>query len=241
MAGERESRQAQGLRAHTSTERNEESSESVLSLEAPPCSDLPVSGSGQHICLAGSPNSTGGGEASQANPSDFTHDESFSRPAFLCSREVYILLCLALLSTSAVWVLIILWSYPGDNVQGNERSDLHRSVDIDQLRSIALAPYGALLRYSLWHVPVASPFCEKTVPGLKVPTLTANILGTLLYSLSASYGTSPVAGLYAHAFQEGDRHTQERSSVQQVLLFRISSCLTFLLRGTVRPFLFLLP
>lgn len=206
-----ESRQVQGLRAHTSTERDEGSSEPVSSLEAPPCSELPVSGSGQHICGGGSPNSTGGGrgarDASQVNPSDLAHDESLSLPAFLFSRETHILLCLALLSTSAVWALIIVWSYPGEAMQGNERSDLHKSVDIGQLRSIALAPYGALLRYSLWHIPVASPFCDKTVPGLKVPTLTANILGTLLYSLSASYRASPVAGLYAHAFQEGDRHT----------------------------------
>lgn len=204
-----ESRQVQGLRAHTSTERDEESSEPVSSLEAPPCSELPVSGSGsgQHICGGGSPNSTRGGDASQVNPFDLTHDESLSQPAFLFSRETYILLCLALLSTSVVWALIIVWSYPGGTMQGNERSDLHKSVDIGQLRSIALAPYGALLRYSLWHIPVASPFCDKTVPGLKVSTLTANVLGTLLYSLSASYGASPVAGLYAHAFQEGDRHT----------------------------------
>lgn len=208
-----QSRQVEGLRAHTSTERNEESSEPASSLEAPPRSELPVSGSGSGqnmgACGGESPNSTGGGgrDASRVNPSDLTHDESLSPPAFLFSRETYFLLCLALLSTSAVWALIIVWSYPGEAMQGNERSDLHKSVDIGQLRSIALAPYGALLRYSLWHIPVASPFCDKTVPGLKVPTLTANILGTLLYSLSASYRASPVTGLYAHAFQEGDRHT----------------------------------
>lgn len=176
------------------------------SLEAP-CALSSVETSCSHLCLGGRIDNTGG--VPQARP--FNHplplinpDEGVSNFDSSCAGEACCLLWLALLSTSAVWVLIIVWSYSGADQNGNERSELHRNVNIDMLRSIALAPFGALLRYSLWHLPVASSYLEKTVPSLKAPTLLANVLGTLCFSLSTRLGASTTVGLYAHAFREGD-------------------------------------
>jgi hypothetical protein len=176
------------------------------SLEAP-CALSSVETSCSHLCLGGRIDNTEG--VPQATPSNhptplINPDEGVSDFDSSCAGEACCLLLLALLSTSAVWVLIIVWSYSGTDQNGNERSELHRNVNVDMLRSIVLAPFGALLRYSLWHLPVASPYLEKTVPSLKSPTLLANVLGTLCFSLSARVGESMTVGLYAHAFREGD-------------------------------------
>lgn len=178
------------------------------SLEAP-CAQSSVRTSCSHLCLGGRIDNTGG--MPQASPPNHPpplndSDEGVSKSDSSFAGEACCLLWLALLSTSAVWALIIVWSYSGANQNGDERAELHRNVNIDMLRSIALAPFGALLRYSLWHVPVASPYLEKTVPSLKAPTLLANVLGTLCFSLSARLGESMTVGLYAHAFREGDAY-----------------------------------
>lgn len=178
------------------------------SLEAP-CAQSSVRTSCYHLCQGGPNHNTG--VMPQASPPNLppplnNPDGGVCESDSSCAGETCCLLWLALLSTSAVWVLIIVWSYSGANQHGDERSELHRNVNIDMLRSVALAPFGALLRYSLWHVPVASPYLEKKVPSLKAPTLLANILGTLCFSLSARLGASMIVGLYAQAFREGDAY-----------------------------------
>jgi hypothetical protein len=113
---------------------------------------------------------------------------------------------LLVLTTTAIWTIIIVYSYtPLDN-STDKHNTIISSIDIDTLRSVALAPFGAILRYSLWNVPHITPYVTKNIPSMKVPTLTANVLGTLFLALSSSIAVSGSNALYTSAFNQG-QHT----------------------------------
>ena len=123
------------------------------------------------------------------------------------SQWVFVLwLTLLVLTTTVIWTVIIVYSYYPLQDGTDQHSAITSNIDIDTLRSVALAPFGAVLRYSLWHIPCVTPYMTGNVPSLKVPTLTANVLGTLFLSLSSSIALNGSAALYTSAFNQG-KHT----------------------------------
>lgn len=119
-------------------------------------------------------------------------------------QQVFVMwFALLVLSTIAIWVMIIVYSYYPPNQSTDKDNTITSSIDIDTLRSVALAPFGAVLRYSLWNFPSLTPYVTENVPTLKVPTLTANVLGTLFLSLSSSIAVSGSEALYTSAFNQG--------------------------------------
>lgn len=149
----------------------------------------------------------GGGSAQSRADDGVCHTQGALKTCRPCSlnahTEFWCWVALLTVCTAVIWLLVIVYDYSEQYGRRGEGNVLYRTLDIDLLRSIALAPYGALLRYSLWHVPVLTPYVIARLPGLKVPTLTANILGTLFLSLSSSIEVGE--GLYSIAFNEGEQ------------------------------------
>ena len=118
----------------------------------------------------------------------------------LHKRREYCLWLLFFVSlTTAIWLLIIVSSYSVTEGIKNKASYLHDNIDTEMLRSVALAPFGAWLRYSLWHIPGVTKHLSSRLPHMKLPTLAANLVGTLLLSAATTW----VQGLYTPAFIVG--------------------------------------
>ena len=109
-------------------------------------------------------------------------------------------LVLYVLTSTVIWVLIVLYSAYNRYSETDGPSTIKR-LDITSLWSVAFAPAGAVLRYSLWHVPVLTPYVTRKIPSLKVPTLVANVLGTLFFSLCTVLAPH---SLYSLAFTSGE-------------------------------------
>lgn len=101
--------------------------------------------------------------------------------------------------TIAIWVLVIVDTY--SSIYGSKKGQpyLQVYIDVQMLRSVALAPFGAWLRYSLWHVPTVTRYFTSQQPHMMVPTLGANAVGTLLFSAAVTWDSD----LYSSAFTQG--------------------------------------
>jgi fluoride ion exporter CrcB/FEX len=101
-----------------------------------------------------------------------------------------------------IWVMIITYSYSMQYGGMNKESYLQMNVDLSLLQSVAIAPYGALIRYALWHTPILTSRIDKAFPNFKIPTLAVNLTGALLVSLVSSSPNGRVRS-YGAAFGEG--------------------------------------
>jgi hypothetical protein len=111
----------------------------------------------------------------------------------------YCWLLLYVLTSTVIWVLIVLCSVYNRHSDTTAPS-LTKRLDIITLWSVAFAPAGAVLRYSLWYVPVFSQYVTRKIPTLKVPTLAANLSGTLFLGLCSVLAPH---SLHSLAFSSG--------------------------------------
>ena len=120
--------------------------------------------------------------------------------------EFYIWAILFIILSIIVWVIVIVDSYThthnSSSGSGTSLSHSHNdinNINTDFIRSVALAPFGALLRYALWHVPTITPYVTARFPHMKVPTLIANVCGTVFFSAAVIFDRD----LYSSAFTTG--------------------------------------
>jgi hypothetical protein len=111
----------------------------------------------------------------------------------------YCWLLLYVLTSTVIWVLIVLCSVYSRHSDTTAPS-ITKRLDIIALWSVAFAPAGAVLRYSLWYVPVFSQYVTRKIPTLKVPTLAANLSGTLFLALCSVLAPH---SLHSLAFSSG--------------------------------------
>jgi fluoride ion exporter CrcB/FEX len=121
-------------------------------------------------------------------------------PTGLSRIVPYCWLLLYVLTSAVIWVLIVLYSVY-NTYSDTAAPSLIKHLDITILWSVAFAPAGAVLRYSLWHVPVFTPYVTRKVPTLKVPTLAANLSGSLFLALCSVLAPH---SLYSIAFSSGE-------------------------------------
>ena len=122
--------------------------------------------------------------------------ESVMKLSLQKKREYCLWLFLFVSLTTAIWLLIIVGSY--------SLTEGSKNIYTEMLRSVALAPSGAWLRYSLWHIPGVTSHFTSRLPHMKIPTLAANLVGTLLLSAAMTWEQ----GLYTSAFTVGE-YTKE--------------------------------
>ena len=127
--------------------------------------------------------------------------------------EFYFWALLFIILTIIVWVIVIVDSYThtnnsssgsgsgsGSNTNLSHSHNNINNINTDFIRSVALAPFGALLRYALWHVPTITPYATGRFPHMKVPTLIANVCGTVFFSAAVTFDRD----LYSSAFTTGE-------------------------------------
>ena len=133
--------------------------------------------------------------------------ENDDRENYRARFEFYIWAILFIILSIIVWVIVIVDSYThthnSSSGSGTSLSHSHNdinNINTDFIRSVALAPFGALLRYALWHVPTITPYVTARFPHMKVPTLIANVCGTVFFSAAVTFDRD----LYSSAFTTGE-------------------------------------